>query len=220
MTTRPIRFSLAIAMLAAASCKDSTATEVLHIDAVLPSGWLYVGANATTYLLGLDHQTVHGGHAALAIQGSDTSQARFRGIVQSIKADDYRGKRVRWSGWVRQTDVRGSDIGLWMRVDGPDVMYGFDNFSSRPLIGTTDWHQVEIVLDVPEDAIGISLGALMSGSGLFRVDDLKLEVIPDLGPTTNLLVTFPPIPDPTNQYAGKLRAPTNLDFEQQTNPNP
>ena len=220
MTPRPIRCAIAVAIIAAISCKDSTAPDVLHIDTVLPSGWLYAGVNATTYVLGLDHQTVHGGHAALAILGSDTSQARFRGIVQSIKADDYRGKRVRLSAWVRQTDVRGSDIGLWMRIDGPGVMQGFDNFSSRPLIGTSDWHQVEVILDVPTDAIGISLGALMSGSGLFRVDDLRLEVVPDIGPTTNLLVDFPPIPDPSSQYAGRPRAPTNLDFEQQTSANP
>ena len=107
-----------------------------------------------------------------------------------------------------------------MRIDGPGVMQGFDNFSSRPLVGTSDWHQVEVILDVPMDAIGISLGALMSGSGLFRVDDLKLEVIPDIGPTTNLLVDFPPIPDPSSQYAGRPTAPTNLDFEQQTSANP
>lgn len=60
--------------------------------------------------------------------------------------------------------------------------------------------------------------ATAPGSGLFRVDDLKLEVIPDIGPTTNQLVDFPAIPDPTNQYTGKPRAPINLDFEQQINP--
>ena len=41
---------------------------------------------------------------------------------------------------------------------------GFDNFSSRPLTGTSDWHQVEIILDVPDDAIGIAFGALMIGA--------------------------------------------------------
>jgi serine/threonine-protein kinase len=137
-----------------------------------------------------------------------------RGIVQFIKADDYRGQRVRLSGWVRQTDIRGTDIGLWMRVDGPGVIQGFDNFSTRPLTGTSDWHQVEIILDVPDDAIGISLGALMSGAGVFRVDDLKFEVIPPNGLTTNILLNTVSSSDLSSQYAGRSKVPANLDFEQ------
>ena len=170
-----------------------------------------------SYVVGVDRNNVHGGSTALAIAGTDTSVLRFNGVGQNVRADDYRGKRIRLSGWVRQIGIVGSDIGLWMRIDGPGVTQGFDNFSTRPLRGTADWHQVEIILDVPPNAIGIGFGALMSGKGEFLVDDLTWEVISATGPTTNQLLEFSlsSIDSATtaNGYAGVQRAPTNLNFE-------
>jgi hypothetical protein len=116
---------------------------------------------------------------------------------------------------VRQQNTAGNDIGLWMRIDGPFVTQGFDNFSTRPLRGTTGWHEVEIILDVPSDAIGIAMGALMQGRGLLYVDDMKWEVVPANGPTTNQLAgetatTF----DAVGVYAAITKTvPINLDFE-------
>jgi hypothetical protein len=104
-----------------------------------------------------------------------------------------------------------------MRVDGPGVTQGFDNFSSRPLVGTDDWHQVEIILDVPSDAIGIAFGALMSGRGDFLIDDMQFEVIPATGLTTNLLTGFTDsgVDGPTEIafYSTRAKSPVNLDFE-------
>jgi hypothetical protein len=45
-----------------------------------------------------------------------------------------------------------------MRIDGPGVLLGFDNFSSRPLPDKR-LASSRVILDVPDDAIGIALGA-------------------------------------------------------------
>ena len=214
------RLALVVASVAvvSASCgSDTTAPSLLTIDAGIPQGWFRVGGIVASYVVGIDNHTVHGGGAALAIGGIDTSVRFFSGVGQEIRADTYRGKRVRLRGWVRQIGIVGSDIGLWMRIDGPGVTQGFDNFSTRPLKGTADWHQVEIILDVPANAIGIAFGALMSGKGELLVDDMTFEVIPPTGPTTNQLLEFADagIDSATfaNDYATKGSAPINLDFE-------
>jgi hypothetical protein len=206
--------------IAATACSDSgssTGPSILTIKPGIPTGWFNVGGSVATYVVGVDNNTVHGGNAALAIGGTDTNRLRFNGVGQAIKADTYRGKRIRLSAWVKQLGVVGTDIGLWMRIDGPGVTEGFDNFSSRPLLGTSDWHQVQIILDVPNDAIGIALGALMSGKGELLVDDMTFEIIPASGPTTNQLVEFTPSGvDPattTAAYQGVPNAPSNLNFE-------
>lgn len=208
----------AVAIVASVSCGSDSVTEpsILTIDAGIPSGWFRVGGVQATYVVGTDSHS-HGGRYALAIGGTDTSVLRFNGVGQNVRADSYRGKRVRFRGWVKQVGVVGSDIGLWMRIDGPGVTQGFDNFSTRPLTGTADWHQVEIILDVPANAIGIGFGALMSGKGVLLVDDLTWEIIPATGPTTNQLLDFAQssVDSATtaNGYASVPTAPGNLNFE-------
>ena len=78
----------------------------------------------------------------------------FGALSQFIRADDYRGKRVRFSAYVKTHDVSAasSGAGLWMRVDGNGGILAFDNMQNRPIMGTTDWKLVSVVLDVPNDA--------------------------------------------------------------------
>jgi hypothetical protein len=208
-----------VGCLASASCSSSTSVEpnVLNLHASVPLGWSTVGTNSPTYVVGTDNVTVHDGNAALAIAGTDSAITRFAGVGQFIRADNYRGKRVRFSAWVRQANIIGNDTGLWMRVDGPGVMLGFDNFFTRPLRGTSGWHSVEIILDVPDNAIGIAFGALMSAKGELFVDDLRFDVVPATGPTTNQLteLTSSGADSATTAaaYAGRGAAPINLSFE-------
>jgi hypothetical protein len=205
--------------LGSLSCgSDVTAPpSILEIEAGIPAVWFRVGGTQATYVVGVDSKHAHGGRYALAIGGTDTSVLRFNGVGQNLRADPYRGKRLRLSAWVRQVGVTGSDIGLWMRVDGPGVMQAFDNFSTRPLVGTADWHQVEIILDIPPDAIGIALGALMSGRGELLVDDMQFEVVPATGPSTNQLLGYQPLSldsaTVVGLYAGLPTLPSNLNFE-------
>jgi hypothetical protein len=217
----PLAFAaLTVVVVATASCSGSDSTtgpSLLSIKPGIPTGWFNVGGAVATYVVGIDNNTVHGGNAALAIGGTDTSRLRFNGVGQAIKADTYRGKRIRLRAWVKQVGVVGADAGLWMRIDGPGVTQGFDNFSSRPLLGTSDWHQVEIILDVPDDAIGIALGALLQGRGELLVDDLTFDVIPATGPTTNQLIDFTPsgVDSATTvaSYQGSENTLVNLNFE-------
>ena len=218
LRSRLALFAVAVAVAGSLACGSDGPTDpnILLIDAGIPTGWFRVGGTVASYVVGLDAHNAHSGRVALAIGGTDTSVRFFNGVGQEVKADSYRGKRVRLRGWVRQANIVGSDIGLWMRIDGPGVTQGFDNFSSRPLTGTADWHQVEIILDVPTNAIGIAFGALMSGKGVLLVDDMTFEVIPATGPTTNQLLEFTPSTDSAtfaSFYATQPSAPTNLNFE-------
>jgi hypothetical protein len=215
--TRLAIVAAATAIVASLSCSsDPTSPSLLNIDSGIPQGWFRVGGILASYVVGLDEHNAHSG-SALAIGGIDTSVRFFNGVGQEIKADTYRGKRIRLRGWVRQVNTVGGTIGLWMRVDGPGLMLGFDNFSSRSLKGTADWHQVEIILDVPASAIGIAFGALMSGKGELLVDDLTFDVIPATGPTTNQLLG--PIDSGVDSvttaaiYVARPNTPTNLNFE-------
>src|SRR3970282_2437960 len=100
----------------------------------------------------------------------------FATFMQMASAEEFRGKRVRLSGWTRTKDVSGA-AGLWMRMDTPRGMNGFDNMTDRPLRGSTAWTAVAVVLDAPADAYNVGFGLILSGAGgAAWVDDLRFDI--------------------------------------------
>jgi hypothetical protein len=95
--------------------------------------------------------------------------------MQAIRADQFRGKRIRLAGFVKTRAVTGI-CGIWIRIDQPQS----DILSAGPerkLSGTKDWTLCSAVFDVPKDAKDICLGPLLVGAGQVWVSDLKLEAV-------------------------------------------
>ena len=181
----------------------------------LPSSWKRMsGGKADHYLIYVDSEIKHGGKASASIKfncGGD--QYPWASLGQSIAADEYRGNRVRLSGWLKT--VNAGAASFWMRIDGEQRQLGFDNMSGRAVSGTTDWKMYSVVLDVPNDAKNIFLGVLLIGKGQTWADDLMFEVV-----DRNIVVTnkgtaqgaddpaFAKIPKAT------IKRPINLGFEE------
>jgi len=202
--------------LAACSGDNTSAPPASGRTSTIPAGW-NAGSATGSYTFGTDHGTVHSGAAAAYLASAAASPTGFASIAQSIRADVFRGRRVRLSAWVRPTNVTGTGAGLWMRVDGPGATLTFDNMSNRPIVGTSGWQQVSDVLDVPANAIGIAFGVLLSAGGDVVVDDFKFNVVGTETPSTNLLTT--PTPNGADSttiaatYARESTTAVDLDFE-------
>jgi hypothetical protein len=140
----------------------------------------------------------------------------FGALSQLIRVDNYRGKRVRFSAYVKTRAVEGTGAGLWMRIDGDGGLLQFDNMQSRRITGTADWRLVSVVLDVPNNAAGIAIGLLLSGSGEAWIDDASFDVVGSDVPSTN---TAQPSTNPDNAeqqrraYEAVPLAPRNMGFE-------
>ena len=171
--------------------------------ATAPNGWFAAGSRPRDYTMSVDRDTAHSGKASAHVKSIAAKPAGFGTLMQTFKADAFRGKRVSMSGYVRSKDLS-EWAGLWMRVDGPrSETLAFDNMQKRPIKGTTDWTKYEIVLEVPAHAEQISWGLLVSGPGEAWMDDLKLDVVGNARATT--------APKPAKAVP---EAPANLDFEQ------
>jgi hypothetical protein len=197
----------------------------------IPLDWIGFLGQPTSFAVGEETANAHGGVRAayLASVTPTPVDSTFATIDQFIQAQAYLGKRVRLSAWVRAVNIvlptaaAAADgkpapvSGLWMRIDGYGTLLGFDNMQKRPVIGTTGWQQVSIVLDVPTYAIGIAFGALFSGMGELLVDDMVLETVSTSVPTTDMnagVVNVPGDPEATvTTYSTAPVAPSNLDFE-------
>jgi hypothetical protein len=187
----------------------------------VPAGWIARGSQPQEYEMGVDRGVAHGGKASGYLKSKGDKLQGFGTLRQAFKADAYRGKRLRLSGYVK-TDGVEKWTGLWMRVDGEQNSPAFDNMENRPIKGTTGWQKYEVVLDVPEGSVDIAFGILLAGKGHAWVDDLQLDVVGNDVPSTNMIkegATPPPFDEAARKRMSERKKtlpaqPGNLNFEQ------
>jgi hypothetical protein len=170
----------------------------LHAGGI-PRGWYLAGSKPADYAAGVDPQVAHGGHPSAFLKAQKTDAEGFGTLMQDFRAQKYAGKRIRLSAFAKTEAVR-SWAALWMRIDKGADSVAFDNMQNRPLKGTLDWQNYQVVLDVPSDATGISFGVLLGGPGTVWLSNVRLEVVGPETPTTG------------NAAAQRPDGPTNLDF--------
>lgn len=173
-----------------------------------PMHW---GGGPAGYQVLVDQSVKHSGEFSASLESTGQSwQPSFGTIVQAIQATEYTGKRIRFSGFIKTDKTEAA--GLWLRVDSAERgTVAFDNMQSRRIVGTNDWQEVQIVLDVPKDASVLTFGAILSGAGRLWVDDLSIMVgDQDVEPTR------PPMKGKKQEIQvaeGLSESPLNLDFE-------
>lgn len=185
----------------------------------LPVGWRRAPSNSSNgYSIMVDTNTKHGGKTSATIKFTCGDENGFGSLSQVISADEYHGKRVRLSGWLKTENAKAS--GLWMRVDGNRRLLGFDNMLNRPVTGTIDWKRYEVVLDVPPEAVNIFFGTIIDGKGQVWADDFKLEIVGnDVSTTNQLSPEQMQVDDPNrNPKNSDIKQPANLGFENGTIP--
>jgi RNA polymerase sigma factor (sigma-70 family) len=100
------------------------------------------------------------------------------------KTSSLFGKHIRMSFWLKTRDVRGwaSAFVIILGMDGRHLQY--DDMSNRPVRGTTDWQEYEIVTDLPDEACIIYFGPDLYGPGELWSDDFRIDLAPaDLAST-------------------------------------
>jgi RNA polymerase sigma factor (sigma-70 family) len=180
----------------------------LRADDRPPTGW---GGGGRGFALVQDTDIKHSGNASGLIESTGPALDGFGTFTQGIRAERYRGKRLRLSAYAKSSRASGN-AGLWMRVDGKTRSpLAFDNMMNRPIRGTTDWKKYEVVLDIPEEAENLFFGFLMAGGGRAWVDDITLETVGKDVKVTDLKVQ--PTDQRSNQALQLPNQPVNLDFE-------
>jgi len=117
-------------------------------------------------------------------------------LRQTIKADDYRGKQLRFSGEVKAEQVEHlgglyirTNVLHWKRIQeefeveqpgDPSIEANRPDEKVRPqhlVQGTHDWMRCEATVPVAEDALFIRFGLVLYGKGQIWLRDAQLEVI-------------------------------------------
>ena len=180
-----------------------------EITTKAPAPWFKNGSKTDAYVVGSDPTQSHVKPISAYIKSIEPEIDGFGGMMQTFSAEDYRGKRVRLSAWVKSENVKGT-ANVWMRVDGPGSGSGqslqFDNMKGREVVGTTGWTQHSVVLDVPAEALAIAMGFFVSGTGHAWFNNASFEVVGTDVPSTNIKTNV------AEAARKRPRAPQNLDF--------
>lgn len=170
----------------------------------VPEGWVVAGTAPQDYQVSVLPEKREGNNVVLLESVANPDPSKFGTLSQYCSADQYLGKRVRMTGYLKSENVK-NWAGMWFRVDDSkqkDVAMSFDNMSDRPIKNTTDWKKYEIVLDVPQQAGAMAFGVLLEGSGKVWISGISFEVVDQSVPTTNMV----------KERAALPQGPVNLDF--------
>ncbi|WP_288461574.1 S41 family peptidase [uncultured Chryseobacterium sp.] len=134
-----------------------------------PALWKLMGNNSAKVFS--DFNEKQQGKASAVIESEGTEG--FRALMYTLP-NNYAGKKITLSGYIKTENVTDGFAGLWMRID-PEV--AFNNMQNVGLKGTNDWKKYEVTLNMsPENTQQIVIGALLSGKGKIWVDDLKVSI--------------------------------------------
>ena len=145
-----------------------------------PPGWWFVQhAGETSFEFAIDDRVAKDGKRSLRIRR--TGKQPFGLVLQKIKADRFRGKRVRLTAFLRLENVEAYGHGALREISGATLMLrsggALDDMRDRPLRGTKPWTEVSVEISVPATATVVDFGATLSGSGTLWVDAVKLEAV-------------------------------------------
>jgi len=135
-----------------------------------PDGWSIA---ADGYAVDLDSAVAQDGNYSLRI--TRIAAGRTARVTQSMAAELIEGNRVRLSGHVRTEAVSTGYASLWLRVDGPDGLLYIDRMRDRAANGTNAWTRVMAESPLPPEAVQVTFGAILRGSGTAWFDQLVVE---------------------------------------------
>lgn len=199
---RPLRADVsadAIGNLFAVQPSNTSLTALLKLSDQKINGWSKGDTASEQYAVLVDSSVSlsHKASALIVVKGTggqETTSYRivngegrvtFPGVAagsltQAIRADQFRGRRVRFSGYLKSLEL-GKLAQLWLRVEGAEHALEFGEITKA---ASTDWLKYEVALNVPEDSLILHLGFDLINGGQLWGDDFRFEVVDD-----NVLVT-------------------------------
>lgn len=151
-------------------------------------GWFKSGSASNKYDMAIDTNITHISNQSAKLFSicDDFNDEEFGTIMQQFKAEKFKGKRVKFSAFLK-TELSNGSSGLWVRIDSKYYdMLAFDNMKDRLITESTDWNFYSCILDVPLQADVINIGILLLGQGTVWINSCQFQEVPNTEKVTEL----------------------------------
>lgn len=138
----------------------------------LPKGW-ELPFPISGYSISPDSTFFQSGKQAIAIEYTKENKQNAAFLAITLP-QNYDGKTITLSGYIKTENVSEGYAGLWMKID---PMIAIDFMEGRGATGTTDWAKYEITLRLdPNSTKQILVGALLMGKGKAWFDNFNITI--------------------------------------------
>ncbi|MGZ6371293.1 MAG: hypothetical protein ACXWPM_11110, partial [Bdellovibrionota bacterium] len=131
-------------------------------------GWFIAGSDPQDFSVGID-STIAGGVGAAFI--SSLGENIKREVELNHCGDPGIAKHVRLSAWIRVEGVVGY-ANLHLRAENNSHARISDQHT--PFSGTTEWRQVQVLMNVPPQAAHLIYGVTLEGLGKIWIRDVRI----------------------------------------------
>jgi len=131
--------------------------------------WQHQGVSKEMYYQGGIYKSVRVNRVVKAENASG-----FGNIMTYFDAEKYRGKEIKYTGYVKLKEGTKGSGHLWIRVDNTDNSTSFFNNMDANPVKSNKWEQYEIIGQIDSLAKGVLLGCFLKGKGSLFVDKLQL----------------------------------------------
>src|SRR5260370_31322716 len=140
------------------------------------TGWQLTSPISDRFEASSDAKVALRGKAPARLQ-ADTPRADLASLIQSVDAEQYVGKRIRFSTYAKTKGVEGW-TGTWVRVDSPHSAFRrYEDTHHVNLNGDRDWTALTLVLDIPDDARTVEFGLSQEGTGTTWFGPVSVETV-------------------------------------------
>lgn len=87
-----------------------------------------------------------------------------------------KGKTIKFTGKIKTEKVTNGYAGIWLTAYDSNGISVKDNMSKRGIIGTSNWQDVSIQLNIDNSTTKITFGSLLTGQGIAWFDDFKIYI--------------------------------------------
>jgi hypothetical protein len=140
------------------------------------SAWQLNAQRTDHYEVSRDQKITFEGKPTARLQ-TNVETADLGSLYQSIDAQPYRGKRIRYA---TSAKVQGVEewTGLWLRIEGAFIPFlAYADTHDVNLRDNREWTRLTIVIDVPEAAETIHLGLAQEGPGTSWFGPVSIETV-------------------------------------------
>ncbi|MEN6618626.1 MAG: S41 family peptidase [Rikenellaceae bacterium] len=141
-----------------------------NIDGYKPTYWQHLGVDKGMEAQNVLYKSIRVNRDKI-ITIKPNQYSGFGPFSTYLKAKEYVGKQIKFTGSVKLKDGTTGTGHLWLRVDIPNSKSGFFNNMDNNPVTKTVWGSYEIIGNVDSLASGIALGCFLKGDGEMLVDD-------------------------------------------------